>query len=91
MRRWPPPQSTPRSRSRATSSAPVTSSTVATPSHSTSRRSRARRTLEDRGVELAQQPDERFYGVDATVRDPTGNLWRIVQPIEVDLEALQQG
>ena len=45
--------------------------------------------LEARGAELTQQPDERFYGVDATVRDPSGNLWRIVQPIEFDLEAMQ--
>jgi catechol 2,3-dioxygenase-like lactoylglutathione lyase family enzyme len=45
--------------------------------------------LEARGVELAQQPEERFYGVDASVRDPSGNLWRIVQPIEYDLEAMQ--
>jgi catechol 2,3-dioxygenase-like lactoylglutathione lyase family enzyme len=47
------------------------------------------RELEDRGVELASQPEERFYGVDATLRDPSGNLWRIVQPIEVDLEAIK--
>jgi catechol 2,3-dioxygenase-like lactoylglutathione lyase family enzyme len=47
--------------------------------------------LEERGVELASQPEERFYGVDAAVRDPSGNLWRIVQPIEVDLEAMKQG
>jgi len=45
--------------------------------------------LEARGVELAQQPDERFYGIDATVRDPSGNLWRIVQPIEYDIDELQ--
>ena len=45
--------------------------------------------LEQRGVELASQPEERFYGVDATVRDPSGNLWRIVEPIEVDLEAMK--
>jgi catechol 2,3-dioxygenase-like lactoylglutathione lyase family enzyme len=45
--------------------------------------------LESRGVELAQQPDERFYGIDATVRDPSGNLWRIVQPIEYDIDAMQ--
>jgi catechol 2,3-dioxygenase-like lactoylglutathione lyase family enzyme len=45
--------------------------------------------LEGRGVELAQQPEERFYGVDASVRDPSGNLWRIVEPIEYDLEAIQ--
>lgn len=43
--------------------------------------------LEARGVELAQQPEERFYGIDATVRDPSGNLWRIVQPIEFDPSA----
>ena len=45
--------------------------------------------LEARGVELGQQPQERFYGIDATVRDPSGNLWRIVQPIEFDLDAMQ--
>jgi catechol 2,3-dioxygenase-like lactoylglutathione lyase family enzyme len=45
--------------------------------------------LEGRGVELAEQPVERFYGIDASVRDPSGNLWRIVQPIEFDIEALQ--
>jgi catechol 2,3-dioxygenase-like lactoylglutathione lyase family enzyme len=39
--------------------------------------------LEGRGVELAQQPDERFYGIDATVRDPSGNVWRIVQPLDM--------
>jgi catechol 2,3-dioxygenase-like lactoylglutathione lyase family enzyme len=43
--------------------------------------------LEARGVELAQQPDERFYGIDATVRDPSGNLWRIVQPLDYDIDA----
>jgi catechol 2,3-dioxygenase-like lactoylglutathione lyase family enzyme len=46
--------------------------------------------LEARGLELAQQPDERFYGIDATIRDPSGNLWRIVQPLEFDLDALQR-
>jgi catechol 2,3-dioxygenase-like lactoylglutathione lyase family enzyme len=45
--------------------------------------------LEGRGVELAQQPEERFYGIDATVRDPSGNLWRIVQPIEFDINAIR--
>jgi catechol 2,3-dioxygenase-like lactoylglutathione lyase family enzyme len=45
--------------------------------------------IESRGVELAQQPDERFYGIDATVRDPSGNLWRIVQPIEYDIDELK--
>ena len=46
--------------------------------------------LEARGVELPQQPDERFYGIDATVRDPSGNLWRIVQPLEYDIDAMQR-
>ncbi len=40
---------------------------------------------EARGLELAQQPDERFYGIDATFRDPSGNLWRIVQPFEYEV------
>jgi catechol 2,3-dioxygenase-like lactoylglutathione lyase family enzyme len=48
------------------------------------------RELEARGVELAQQPEDRFYGVDAAVRDPSGNVWRLVQPIEYDPEALEQ-
>ena len=42
--------------------------------------------LEARGLELTSQPEERFYGIDATFRDPSGNLWRIVQPIEYDLD-----
>ena len=45
--------------------------------------------FEARGLELAQQPDERFYGIDATIRDPSGNLWRIVQPLELDSDSLQ--
>ena len=46
--------------------------------------------LEARGVELSQEPDERFYGIDAAVRDPSGNEWRIVQPIEYDIEAVKR-
>jgi catechol 2,3-dioxygenase-like lactoylglutathione lyase family enzyme len=45
--------------------------------------------LKGRGVELAQEPEERFYGIDAAFRDPSGNLWRLVQPAEYDLEAIQ--
>ena len=45
--------------------------------------------LQDRGVEFTQEPDERFYGVDAGFRDPFGNEWRLVQPIEYDLETVQ--
>ncbi len=48
------------------------------------------RELEARGVELAQQPEERFYGIDAAIRDPSGNLWRVVQPLEYDIEELQR-
>ena len=44
--------------------------------------------LESRGVELAQQPDERFYGIDAAVRDTSGNMWRIVQPVDYDIDKL---
>jgi catechol 2,3-dioxygenase-like lactoylglutathione lyase family enzyme len=46
--------------------------------------------LEDRGVELTTQPEERFYGIDAAVRDPSGNLWRIVEPVEYDIEAMKR-
>jgi catechol 2,3-dioxygenase-like lactoylglutathione lyase family enzyme len=45
--------------------------------------------IEERGGELTQQPDERFYGIDAAVRDPSGNVWRIVQPIEFDIDAMK--
>lgn len=45
--------------------------------------------LEARGLELAQQPDERFYGIDASFRDPSGNLWRIVQPLEFDADDIR--
>jgi catechol 2,3-dioxygenase-like lactoylglutathione lyase family enzyme len=44
--------------------------------------------LEDRGVELTERPEERFYGIDAAFRDPSGNLWRVVQPIEYDLDEI---
>jgi catechol 2,3-dioxygenase-like lactoylglutathione lyase family enzyme len=46
--------------------------------------------LQDRGVEFTQEPDERFYGIDAGFRDPSGNEWRLVQPIEFDVETLQR-
>jgi tRNA-splicing ligase RtcB len=38
-----------------------------------------RKELEARGLELAQQPEERFYGIDATFRDPSGNPFRVAQ------------
>jgi catechol 2,3-dioxygenase-like lactoylglutathione lyase family enzyme len=46
--------------------------------------------LQERGVEFTQEPGERFYGVDAGFRDPFGNEWRLVQPIEYDIETLQR-
>jgi catechol 2,3-dioxygenase-like lactoylglutathione lyase family enzyme len=42
------------------------------------------RELEARGVELAEQPVERFYGVDASFLDPSGNIWRVVQQTGYD-------
>src|SRR3954462_2192071 len=36
--------------------------------------------LVERGVEITQEPVERFYGIDIGVRDPFGNHIRIVQP-----------
>jgi catechol 2,3-dioxygenase-like lactoylglutathione lyase family enzyme len=41
--------------------------------------------LEGRGVELTSQPAERFYGIDAAFRDPSGNEWRVVQPLEYEM------
>ena len=41
-----------------------------------------RRTYEElsaRGVEFTEEPNERFYGIDAGFRDPSGNPWRVVQ------------
>jgi uncharacterized glyoxalase superfamily protein PhnB len=39
--------------------------------------------LSAKGVEFTQEPNERFYGVDAGFRDPSGNSWRLVQPARV--------
>jgi catechol 2,3-dioxygenase-like lactoylglutathione lyase family enzyme len=35
--------------------------------------------LKERGVELTEEPSERPYGIDAALRDPSGNGIRIVQ------------
>ena len=37
-------------------------------------------TLQAAGVEVTQEPTERFYGIDCAVRDPFGNPIRITQP-----------
>jgi uncharacterized glyoxalase superfamily protein PhnB len=39
--------------------------------------------LSAKGVEFTEAPNERFYGIDAGFRDPSGNSWRLVQPAEV--------
>ena len=39
--------------------------------------------LRERGVEISQEPAEEFYGVDAGIRDPSGNSIRITQPAPV--------
>jgi catechol 2,3-dioxygenase-like lactoylglutathione lyase family enzyme len=36
--------------------------------------------LKAKGVEFTQEPEERFYGIDAAFRDPFGNPIRITQP-----------
>ena len=36
--------------------------------------------LSAKGVEFIEEPEERFYGVDAAFRDPFGNHWRLTQP-----------
>ena len=46
------------------------------------------RELEERGVEITQRPDERFYGIDAAIRDPSGNEWRVTHPVEFDIESV---
>lgn len=32
-----------------------------------------------KGVEFTEEPSERFYGIDASFRDPFGNPWRLTQ------------
>ena len=39
--------------------------------------------LRGRGVEFAEAPEERPYGVDAAFRDPSGNNIRLVEPREI--------
>ena len=42
------------------------------------------RELSAKGVEFTEEPEERFYGVDALFRDPFGNHWRLTQPKGLD-------
>lgn len=36
--------------------------------------------LQAKGVEMTEEPEERFYGIDAGFRDPFGNHWRLTEP-----------
>jgi predicted enzyme related to lactoylglutathione lyase len=36
--------------------------------------------LVEKGVEVTQEPTERFYGIDCGIRDPFGNHIRITEP-----------
>ena len=38
--------------------------------------------LKGRGVEFAEQPEERPYGIDSSFRDPSGNHFRLTQARE---------
>ena len=40
--------------------------------------------LKEKGVEFVEEPEERFYGIDAGFRDPFGNHWRLTQPKELE-------
>ena len=39
--------------------------------------------LRGRGIEFAEAPEERPYGIDAAFRDPSGNNIRLTEPREV--------
>ncbi len=39
--------------------------------------------LKARGVEFIQEPTERFYGIEATFRDDSGNWFSLTQPAAV--------
>lgn len=41
------------------------------------------RELQAKGVDVTEEPEERFYGIDAAFRDPFGNHWRLTQPREL--------
>jgi len=40
--------------------------------------------LKAKGVEFIEEPQERFYGVDAAFRDPFGNHWRLTEAKTLD-------
>ena len=42
--------------------------------------------LKSKGVEIIEEPVDRFYGIDCAVRDPFGNHIRITEPKEIEME-----
>jgi catechol 2,3-dioxygenase-like lactoylglutathione lyase family enzyme len=40
--------------------------------------------LKAKGVDVTEEPEDRFYGIDAAFRDPFGNHWRLTQPRSLD-------
>ena len=44
--------------------------------------------LREEGVDISQEPEEYFYGVDAGIRDPSGNSIRITQLAPVPTSAV---
>ena len=44
--------------------------------------------MKEKGVEIIEEPAERFYGTDGAIRDPFGNHIRITQPKEFDMDAV---
>ena len=42
--------------------------------------------LKAKGVEIIEEPTERFYGIDGAVRDPFGNHIRVTEPKEIEME-----
>jgi catechol 2,3-dioxygenase-like lactoylglutathione lyase family enzyme len=47
------------------------------------------RELKARGVEFIEDPEDRFYGIDAAFRDPFGNHWRLTQRKPLEPSALR--
>ena len=44
--------------------------------------------LSEKGVTFLSEPEERPYGIEATLRDDSGNMISLVQPLEFDPDAL---
>jgi catechol 2,3-dioxygenase-like lactoylglutathione lyase family enzyme len=49
---------------------------------------RTSKELAEKGVTFLSEPEERPYGIEATLRDDSGNMISLVQPLELDPDAL---